>query len=133
MRELALPAIAFYQRHLSPYKGFACAYRVHIGACGCSELGYRAIRRFGVFTGLGVLRQRLALCGVAHRRFASVASAGAQRGSAPCDLPCDFGSDSNCDLDCCDACSCDGPDRRKKRANESSIHLPPRRGRKTGP
>ena len=45
LRYLALCAIRFYQRHLSPKKGFGCAYRIVYGGCGCSDVGYRLIRR----------------------------------------------------------------------------------------
>jgi putative component of membrane protein insertase Oxa1/YidC/SpoIIIJ protein YidD len=38
-REALLVAIRFYQRHVSPRKGYRCAYRVHTGRCGCSALG----------------------------------------------------------------------------------------------
>ena len=44
-RDLLLAAIHGYKRHVSPRKGFACAYRVHLGACSCSTLGLRAISR----------------------------------------------------------------------------------------
>lgn len=70
---LALAAIAGYQRWISPYKGFRCAYRAHTGRCSCSQLGARAIRRFGTFDGIGVLRERLYRCGVAFRRFGKFA------------------------------------------------------------
>ena len=35
----ALAAIRFYQRWISPYKGFRCAYGAHSGRCSCSTLG----------------------------------------------------------------------------------------------
>jgi putative component of membrane protein insertase Oxa1/YidC/SpoIIIJ protein YidD len=69
MKAIALAAISAYQAHLSPLKGFGCAYRVHTGACSCSALGHRAIRMHGVLGGLVVLRKRMHRCGVAHRRF----------------------------------------------------------------
>ena len=59
MKQLALAAIRLYQRHLSPHKGFCCAYRVHTGRASCSSLGYRAIRRFGLWLGLVILHRRL--------------------------------------------------------------------------
>ncbi len=68
MQRLALAAIRFYQRRISPHKGFCCAYRVHTGGASCSTLGYRAIRRFGIWRGLTLLRRRLAKCGVASQR-----------------------------------------------------------------
>ena len=62
---LAAPAdllIASYQRYLSPYKGFCCAYRVHTGRASCSSLGRRAIRAHGLFGGLVLLSERFKRC-----------------------------------------------------------------------
>ncbi len=138
LRSLVLKAIRFYQRVISPHKGFDCAYRVHTGRCGCSELGFRAIRRFGVVAGWGVLRQRTALCGVAHRRH-SVARPrppARERGDCACDLPCDFdlmptrGKLDVCHvLSCCDVGSCDWSDRKNKRG-ERHVYIPPYANRK---
>lgn len=62
---LAVPAdllIAGYQRYVSPYKGFCCAYRVHTGRASCSTLGRRVIRAHGLFGGLVLLSQRFRRC-----------------------------------------------------------------------
>lgn len=142
MKSLALASIRFYQRHLSPYKGFCCAYRHHTGAGSCAELGFRAMRRHGVLKGLLVLNRRLSLCGVAHRRFSEhTRPPAAQRGD--CDLGvCDGGAcDWPVDLDCtgtrkgfswvCDAASCcdgcDWPSQKKTRRHEKDIYIPPKR------
>jgi len=45
-KHLALWAIRAYQRHLSPWKGFRCAYRVLTGRDSCSAYGYKvALKR----------------------------------------------------------------------------------------
>lgn len=111
MKFLALLAIRFYQRFISPHKGYCCAYRAHTGYASCSALGFRAIRRFGVLRGISILRSRFHLCGVAHRRFSSPklplrqAQFHGQAGfcDAGCDAPCDGDS-----LDCCDGSSTKG-------------------------
>ena len=140
MRRIALAAIKIYKRHLSPYKGFCCGYRTHLGRFSCSTLGFRAIRRFGVRKGIAVLRQRTALCAETSARYRN-SRIEAQRGSAPCDLPCDVPCDFSClpDCDlpdcrgvgryfsCCDGCSCDWPERKKK--NKPTRHVPPPRER----
>jgi uncharacterized protein len=140
MRSIALPAIRFYQRRISPHKGFCCAYRAELGRFSCSVLGYRAIRRFGVLKGLAVLRERTRLCALTHRH-AHRARAESQRGSAPCDLPCDGTCLPDCNvpdlsckdagryLGCCDGCSCDWPERRKKPKHGPERHVPPPRDR----
>jgi putative component of membrane protein insertase Oxa1/YidC/SpoIIIJ protein YidD len=122
VKSLALAAIGLYQRFLSPHKGFCCAYAAHTGHASCSVLGYRAIRRFGLWQGIAVLDQRLNRCGLAARRARRIAPAGPlrqQAGSISCDLPCDA-----CDvLDC--ASDCDW--RRRKRRDDGTVVIPPRR------
>ena len=93
MKVVALTVISLYQRYVSPYKGFCCAYRAQTGHASCSSLGYRAIRRFGVWRGVSVLRNRLGKCGVAYRsRFNRPVYVNRQSGHCDlsCDLPCDF-------------------------------------------
>ena len=138
MRSAALFAIGIYQRYLSPHKGYCCAYRVVTGGASCSVLGYRAIRRFGVWDGLALLRERFALCALACRRWRARLRAPRQRGfidgacdptmcipdpgdlaGAACDpssLPCD-GSCSPCDVADC----FDGHGKRKK---QEEAYLP---------
>ena len=101
-RDLLLAAIRGYKRHVSPRKGFACAYRVHLGACSCSTLGLRAISRYGAWRGLGVLRLRLQQCHLVAEdlRTRPFVARPAQAGFIDCDLPCD-GS-------CIDASTCSG-------------------------
>lgn len=141
-RSLILIAIRFYQRVLSPLKGFRCAYRAHTGHASCSELGYRAIRRFGVGRGFLLLRERTRLCGLVHRRFHPPLPRprNAQRGD--CDLPCDLPG-HGCDLpsgrlsacgdalSCLDCGSCDWPHRDKARRPRRSRErqIPPARRR----
>ena len=100
-RDLLLAAIRGYKRHLSPHKGFSCAYRVHEGCASCSTLGLRAISRYGAWRGLGVLRLRLEQCHLVaeEHRGRPRARALAQAGFVDCDVPCD-GS-------CVDASTCD--------------------------
>jgi len=66
---LALAVIRFYQRFISPYKGFSCALRVATGGASCSAYGHAVITRFGLARGLGLLRRRFELCGHVHGRL----------------------------------------------------------------
>lgn len=128
MKKLALGAIRFYQRHLSPHKGFCCAYRHHTGRASCSQLGYRAIRRLGLLRGLAALRVRLTRCGIAHRRYIRRGLAlGHQAGFCDCDLPCDLDAGKACNLAGnlpCD-CSPDFGSSKKKEERERYVHIPP--------
>jgi uncharacterized protein len=144
---LLAAAIRSYKRHLSPRKGFACAYRVHLGACSCSTLGLRAISRYGAWRGLGVLRLRLHQCHLVAEEWRArpFVARPAQAGFVDCDVPCDgscadasacscedmFSAGSACEIlgcvDCpdCDACDCwPWPGREEE--------VPPRRRRRRG-
>ncbi|XHS76805.1 membrane protein insertion efficiency factor YidD [Burkholderiaceae bacterium UC74_6] len=124
-RALVILAIRAYQRFISPYKGFCCAYRVHTGRCSCSEFGRRAVARKGVFTGLMLIDARLQRCGEMHRRHARRLSA--QRGV----IDCDFVPDVSDACDCADVCSpgCDGCDwrNRRKSSRERNVRIKPGR------
>lgn len=114
-RRLALAAIRGYQRWISPRKGFHCAYRVHTGCAGCSALGYRVIRRFGLWDGLPLLRERMARCGAVHALHAAPDPLPARRRMPAAQRgDCDPGCDLSCAPDLpCDAhhgcAGCDGP------------------------
>lgn len=116
---MALRLIRLYQHIISPRKSFSCAYRVCTGGASCSELGYRALRRFGVVRGLGVLDARLARCGVAARllrvpRYRPRGQAG------DCDPGCDPGDVAQC-VDCGGDC---GDWRRRKRDPDGKRKAP---------
>ncbi|WP_420851662.1 membrane protein insertion efficiency factor YidD [Propionivibrio soli] len=142
MRRVVLSVIAGYQRYVSPHKGFCCAYRVHTGRKSCSVLGFRAVRRYGVLTGLAILKRRTYLCGVAHRRFSKQHPRGfrSQQGfcDVGCDFPCDIPSLDGClslsdFANCCDFGSCDWPSRHKgNQEGEQYVHIPPNVGGRKG-
>ena len=116
MKQIALLMIVFYQRHISPHKGFSCAYRQHTGHASCSNLGYRAIRRFGVFKGIGVLKMRFSKCDEVHKiHYLFVQKIKSQTGY--CDLPCTLDTlVEPCAADACANCSI-WPSSRTKQKN----------------
>ena len=59
---LACWLITQYQRHVSPRKGFCCAYRLLRRRDSCSQYAKRAIARHGVTTGVRLLRRRFDHC-----------------------------------------------------------------------
>jgi putative component of membrane protein insertase Oxa1/YidC/SpoIIIJ protein YidD len=131
MRSAALFAITLYQRYLSPYKGYCCAYRSYTGGASCSTLGFRVIRRFGIWDGLALLRERLALCGAAYRRWVR-ARLPARRQKGFIDGACDVGiclpDPGDLASGCCDpSAGCDIGDWMrddKKKKDERKTHLP---------
>ncbi|MEQ1529821.1 MAG: membrane protein insertion efficiency factor YidD [Methylococcales bacterium] len=59
-------AIGFYQRYLSPYKGFCCAYRAHTGGHSCSAYARIINRRLGAFALLRAMPRQFARCRAAY-------------------------------------------------------------------
>ena len=113
-KRLALALIGFYQRFVSPHKGFGCAYRVHTGGQNCSAYGYRVVQRFGFRVGSALIRRRMRECGRVyreHRPAAPVRNAwGYHRAQAGfCDAfdACDV---ADCDMLDAGSCACDGLD-----------------------
>jgi uncharacterized protein len=143
-----LAAIRGYKRHLSPRKGFACAYRVHMGACSCSTLGLRAISRYGAWRGLGVLRLRLQQCRLVNEEWRErpFLVQHAQAGFIDCDLPCDgscidasscscgdlFSAQTACEIASCTSCdsdACDDCDWWPGRSRRPDVSIRRRRRR----
>lgn len=110
MKKIALAAITFYQRFISPHKGFSCAFHAYTGKSSCSTYGYRAIARHGIFAGVMLIRRRLERCGDAYRKHArkreSTLRPSISRGSQAgfCDAGCAAGACGASDMG---ACSCD--------------------------
>jgi putative component of membrane protein insertase Oxa1/YidC/SpoIIIJ protein YidD len=69
LRSTSLAAIEFYQRHVSPRKGYVCAMRARTGGRSCSRYAARAIARAGVWAGAILLQRRLRACGAAAAAF----------------------------------------------------------------
>ena len=144
MKAFALLSIKAYQRFISPHKGFCCAYHAHTGNKSCSVLGFRAIRRYGVVSGIAILRQRFRRCAVAHKRYSPRRLGPNYRKQGGfCDAGCDVsGCDMPCDvsaLDCngasglldCGDCGGSGGSgngsRRRKGVDEQAVYIPPLR------
>lgn len=66
----AIGTIGIYQLYISPYKGFRCAHRAHLGGMSCSEFAKESIRiRSGVFAAFPLIKERLIDCRKAHTEF----------------------------------------------------------------
>jgi len=67
VRQLAIRAIAGYQKHLSPLKGFSCAHRLLHGGVSCSQYTKQVIAQEGLATALHKSRQRFQECKQANQ------------------------------------------------------------------
>lgn len=65
-RQTASHLITFYQKRLSPYKGFACAHRVLHGGESCSQYTKRLILERGLFGARPFVRRRFQACKAAN-------------------------------------------------------------------
>lgn len=81
INQTAILGIGFYQRFLSPYKGFSCAHRVLHGGASCSGAVKALVRDQGLLRGWEAIRERFADCGAAAAVLrARVAMAGSDDG-----------------------------------------------------
>jgi len=62
MRRIAARLISGYQKYLSPYKGFRCAYHVATGETSCSESVKQIILAQGIFDGWRPIREQFKSC-----------------------------------------------------------------------
>ena len=61
-RQVAIWSINGYQRYISPYKGFHCAYAQVYGGLSCSVYGKRVIQQYGLRYGFKLLNHRFHAC-----------------------------------------------------------------------
>lgn len=61
-RQIAITLIGGYQKHLSPHKGFSCAYRLLHRGESCSQYIKRLIAQEGLIAAVKASRQRFQAC-----------------------------------------------------------------------
>lgn len=66
MQAVAVNLIEFYQRRLSPHKGYRCAHRAHHGGASCSEFAKQTILAQGLMAALPAMKVRLGECRAAY-------------------------------------------------------------------
>lgn len=117
----ATKAIVGYQRFISPYKGFCCAFRHQTGRHSCSEYARRLVSRRGALALLHGLPRQFARCKAAYATIAAQQREDDDErlarnrrlwldycycDCAPCDVPVPRSCDSPID---CDVGPCDCP------------------------
>jgi putative component of membrane protein insertase Oxa1/YidC/SpoIIIJ protein YidD len=71
-RDAAAGLIVGYQRYVSPWKGYRCAYRAAHGGPSCSEFARRLVLRGGIWRMVRMMPARFAQCHQAAWAFASM-------------------------------------------------------------
>lgn len=113
MTWLAIKAINFYQKYISPYKGFRCAHGIATGEISCSGYGKKVIKKFGLFTGLKLLNRRFYDCSWHAKQLNKIkdfAKDNVYKVYRPATgYRLNQGGFVDCDCGGCDAPSCDMP------------------------
>ena len=71
IRKISVFGISFYQKHLSPYKGYCCAHRVLHGADSCSEYVKNVFYEQDLKKAIQLSQQRFLECGEAAEILAA--------------------------------------------------------------
>ncbi len=117
MKRICLLLIEFYQRVISPRKGFRCAHHVLHGKQTCSNAVKDLIVEHGILAAWPKIRKRFKACRTAYQTLIANPTL-LPRTDIPCDLPCDvsfadcsFGDGGSKGTGCspCDLMHCDGP------------------------
>ena len=119
-----LVLIGFYQRHLSPRKGWRCAYSVLHGGPGCSGFAREAIQAHGYGTAAPLIRQRFRECkqaSQAMRAFSDGGSGGS--GPLPGPGPGSGRRPRNTSTDWCDCSGLDACDGCELLQGCSNFHI----------
>ena len=132
MKWLCILLINFYQRFMSPYKGFRCAHAAYHSGPSCSSAIKSIVKEHGLIKGRPLIKARFVECRTAYLHIVAEQEDSKEKRKrrrrkkdrdwcdfdccvSPCDLadllpkPCRFGGDagSHCDLNPCDSGPCD--------------------------
>ncbi|MFS1430823.1 membrane protein insertion efficiency factor YidD [Vibrio splendidus] len=94
LSKLSLLAISFYQKFISPRKGYRCAYGVLHGTHGCSGHVKKAIQIKGVISAIPDIKNQFANCKSASIEIQRKRDKRKHTKESPCDSFLD-------NLDCC--------------------------------
>ena len=61
--------IHFYQKYISPYKGFRCAHGAYYGGDSCSGAVSKIIRRKGLINGFTAIKNQFRRCSHAYMKI----------------------------------------------------------------
>lgn len=69
MKQVAILLIGFYQKYVSPYKGYRCAHAAVYGGESCSEAIKTIVFENGVLAGAPLIRPRFQACRDAYELY----------------------------------------------------------------
>jgi len=118
MRHFFIFLITLYQKHLSPHKGFSCAYACYHHSISCSSMVKNIIAEHGVIAGWPLIKQQFKQCQTAYHLLINQDEEPPRRDEGSCyeslkkdTKDCAKEACGNCDLsDCVPDLPCDGCD-----------------------
>jgi len=117
MKQICLLLIEFYQRIISPRKGFKCAHHALHRGPTCSNAVKSLIEEHGLIGAWPQIKARFKACRVAYQAILDTPTS-RPRSDISCDLPCDVsfadcspgnGGSGGGSCTPCDLLNCDGP------------------------
>lgn len=66
IRKISIHSIQFYQKNISPYKGYSCAYRHYTGKDSCSEFTKKCILKYGVVKSIPLFKKQIERCKIVY-------------------------------------------------------------------
>ena len=66
---IAVKLIVYYQRYLSPRKGYRCAHSIYHGRSSCSTWAIRVIKKHGILSFIPLMYRRFIACAEAHEKL----------------------------------------------------------------
>jgi len=69
LKYFVIAVIVFYQKYLSPYKGYSCAHAAYYRGDSCSTAISKIIRRQGLIAGWPAIKQQFTRCSHAYERY----------------------------------------------------------------
>ena len=62
-------SIDLYQKYLSPYKGYCCAYKVYHDDVSCSQFTKNCIKELGFFQAIFIIKKRFQDCKISAEKI----------------------------------------------------------------
>ena len=69
LNKVAIYLINFYQKYISPYKGYCCAYRVYHNDISCSEFAKNSFNNLRFFHAISNIKQRFKECKISAQNL----------------------------------------------------------------
>lgn len=66
INNLAIVVIEYYQKYISPHKGYCCAYSYYTGKPSCSEFTKQCIQKYGIIKTIPLFSKQIEKCKIVY-------------------------------------------------------------------